>query len=341
MNQKFWKNKKIFITGHTGFKGSWLSVYLHYLGAKVYGYSLKEKKNSIFHYAKLNKIFIKSIYGDILNKQKLSKCLKKIKPEIVFHLAAQPLVNCALKKPVLTFDTNIVGTANLFSILSEVNSIKTCLVTTTDKVYKPFNKKKYFSENDTLGGTEAYSLSKICIENYLSSLCQFLNFTSVSVRLGNVVGFGDYTEGRIIPDIFKAIKNKKTLVIRNLHAVRPWLHILDSLSGYVNLVEKVSEKKIKVSKISNWNFAPNKSDHVNVLSLLKKFKKNNNFKFLIRKKKAFKENKYLRLNASKAKKFLNWSPKYNIDSTIYELSSLYKIRPNLKLMIKIIENYNK
>lgn len=149
----------MFITGHTGFKGSWLSVYLYSLGAKIYGYSLKETNNSIFHFAKLNSIFEKSIHGDILDKGKLFKSLKKIRPTIVFHLAAQSLVTRAFEKPILTFDTNIIGTANLLSVLSKISSIKTCLVTTTDKVYKPVNKNKYFSENDFMGGTEPCSLS--------------------------------------------------------------------------------------------------------------------------------------------------------------------------------------
>ena len=338
MNNKFWKNKKVFITGHTGFKGSWLSVYLYSLGAKIYGYSLKETNNSIFRFAKLNSIFEKSIHGDILDKGKLSKSLKKIKPTIVFHLAAQSLVTKAFQKPILTFDTNITGTANLLSALSEINSIKICMVTTTDKVYKPVNKNKYFSENDLLGGTEPYSLSKVCVENYLNTVCEFLNFTSLSVRSGNVVGYGDYTEGRIIPDILRAIKAKQNLQIRNSKAIRPWLYILDSLNGYINLVERVSNKKINVKKISSWNFAPNKSDHVNVLSLVKKFKKYNNFSYSIKKKK-LKENKYLKLDSSKSKKIISWIPKYNINKIVNELSGLYNVKPNLKLMLQIIDNY--
>ena len=338
MNNKFWKNKKVFITGHTGFKGSWLSVYLYSLGAKIYGYSLKETNNSIFRFAKLNLIFEKSIHGDILDKSKLSKTLKKIRPTIVFHFAAQSLVTRAFQKPIITFDTNFIGTANLLSALSEIKSIKTCIVTTTDKVYKPTYKKKYFSENDFLGGTEPYSLSKVSVENYLNTVCKFLNFTSASVRSGNVVGYGDYTKGRIIPDILRAIKAKKTLQIRNSNAVRPWLYILDTLNGYIKLVERISNKKIKRKKISSWNFAPNKSDHINVLSLVKKFKKYNNFNYSIKKKK-FKENKFLRLDSSKSRKIISWFPKYNINKIVKELSGLYKVKPNLKLMFQIIDNY--
>lgn len=177
-----------------------------------------------------------------------------------------------------------MGTVNLFSILSQINSIKTCLVTTTDKVYKPAGVNNFFSENDTLGGTEAYSSSKVCVEHYLSSISQFLNFNTVSVRSGNVVGLGDFTNGRIVPDILKAINTKKTLMIRNSNAIRPWLHVLDSINGYVNLVEKIFKNEINVKKFSAWNFGPNKSNHIQVISLVKKFLKHSDLNYSIEKK---------------------------------------------------------
>ena len=340
MNKNFWKNRKILIIGHTGFKGSWLSVCLHLLGARIYGYSLKEKKKSIFAFANLKKIYKKSFYGNILNKNHLIKILTKIKPEIVFHFAAQPLVSYASKNPLATFDVNLVGTANIISSLSKISSVKICLVTTTDKVYKPLKYLKYFSEEDCLEGSEAYSSSKVCVEGYLKSVSNFLRTKLVSVRSGNVIGIGDYNDGRIIPDIIQAIKNKKKLLIRNLSSIRPWLYVLDSLNGYISLIEKIILDHNNKKKFSSWNFAPNKSDHINVLSIIKKFKKYHNFKYEKRKKRLYKENKHLRLSYAKSKKIIKWSPIYSINETINEIALHCQKKPTYELMKLIIENFN-
>jgi CDP-glucose 4,6-dehydratase len=340
MNKNFWKNKKVLIIGHTGFKGSWLSVYLNLLGAHIYGYSLKEKKKSIFAVAHLRKVFNKSFYGNILDKNNLRKILKKSKPEIIFHFAAQSLVGYASKHPFETFDVNLVGTANVISSLNKINSVKVCLVTTTDKVYKPSKYLKYFSEKDVLEGSEAYSCSKVCVEEYVKSVRNFLRPEIVSVRSGNVIGVGDYNEGRIIPDIVQSIKTKKKLLVRNLNSIRPWLYVLDSLSGYINLVEKIILGQIKKKKISSWNFAPKKSDHISVLSIIKKFKKYHDFKFEKRTKELFKENKYLRLSFAKSKKIINWTPIYNIDEIINEIAFYCKKKITYEVMKSIIENFN-
>jgi CDP-glucose 4,6-dehydratase len=340
MNKNFWKNRKVLIIGHTGFKGSWLSVYLHLLGARIYGYSLKEKKKSIFAFAHLRKVLRKSFYGNILDKNNLVKIFKTIKPEIVFHFAAQPLVSYASENPLETFDVNLVGTANIISSLSKTSSVKLCLVTTTDKVYKPSKYPKYFSEKDYLEGSEAYSCSKVCVEEYLKSVSNFLRPKLVSVRSGNVIGIGDYHEGRIIPDIIQSIKTKKKLLIRNLSSIRPWLHVLDSLNGYINLTEKIILGQIQKKKFSSWNFAPKKSDHVSVLSILKKFKRYHNFKFEKRKNRLFVENKYLRLSFAKSKRIIKWSPIYSIDGIINEIALYCKKKPTYEIMKLIIDNFN-
>ena len=205
LNKKFWKNKKVFVTGHTGFKGSWLCIYLNLLGAKVTGYSLAPKtKPSLFHQANIKKLIKKSIIADIRDYKKLSNEIKKSKATIVFHLAAQPLVRYSYINPKETFDTNFSGSLNILECIRNNQRIKSSIIITTDKVYD-IQRNKIFKENDTLGGLDPYSSSKVCVEFlFLSYLSSFFknNQRLATVRAGNVIGGGDYSKDRLIPDIF-------------------------------------------------------------------------------------------------------------------------------------------
>jgi CDP-glucose 4,6-dehydratase len=319
--RKFWKNKKVFVTGHTGFKGSWLIIMLNLMGAKAYGYSLKPKKNSLFKEIGGNKLLAKNFYGNINNKNLLRSKIFSIKPEIIFHLAAQPLVINSYKNPLNTFKTNIIGTANLLESVKNIDCIKSVVIITTDKVYKNKKKETFFSEEDELGGVDPYSASKACAELIISSyISSFFKNTKLknkisSVRSGNVIGGGDYSANRLVPDIIKSINKNKKLNIRNPKHIRPWLHVIEPLFGYILVAEK--QISLKMVNSPRWNFGPDKNNIISVSKLVEMFKKIKNLKvnYLKHDKKIF-ETTSLKLNNKKSKKILGWKPKWSIQKSI-------------------------
>ena len=349
-HKKFWKNKKVLVTGHTGFKGSWLSVLLYVLKAKIYGYSLKPKKNFIFKKANLKRIFQKSIYGDILNSKKLYENIKSMSPSIIFHLAAQPLVVDSYKDPKKTFNTNIFGTINLLEAVKKVKSVKTVIIITTDKVYNINKNNPYYNENHPLGASDPYGTSKSCVEfiteSYKKSFFKDRNISIVTARAGNVIGGGDYSENRIVPDYLKALNGKKNLVLRNPEYVRPWQYVLEPLYGYLALAKRETLKKTR-KLFSAWNFAPNQSDNVSVIKLIQcfqtnKIKKNKINIKILKKKQIEKETKILRLNANKSKKILGWKNKYNLKKTTYTIlkwNELTKKNSQFDMCIKFVKSY--
>jgi CDP-glucose 4,6-dehydratase len=245
MNKNFWKNKKVFITGHTGFKGSWLCLLLSYLGAKITGYALNPPTNpSLFQDAKIKKFLTKHIIADIRDKDNLRISIQENQPEIIFHLAASPIVLDSLFNPYETFDINLMGTINLLECIRNSKSIKAAIIVTSDKCYKNYNEKKIFTEDDCLGGGDPYSASKACCEiaalSYIWSFFKNKKYPNIATaRAGNVIGGGDWANYRLIPDCAKAFIFKKTLVIRNPFHIRPWQHVLDALYGYLLLAEKL------------------------------------------------------------------------------------------------------
>jgi len=273
MKKNFWKNKRVLITGHTGFKGRWLSIMLELFGAKVYGVSLKTNNNKIYY------SLIKKNYDcDINNFEKLNKLIKKIKPNIVFHLAAQSLVLSGYKKIVDTYKTNFMGTINILEASKISRSTKALLITTTDKVYKNKKNNDFFNENSELGGKDPYSASKaaceIAIHSYIkSNLTNHINLASM--RAGNVIGGGDLAPDRLMNDLTKKFLNKnslkKKLIIRSPDAIRPWQYVLDVLSGYILLAEKLySNKKF----VGSYNFGPDKKNtKIKVRQVVKEFNK--------------------------------------------------------------------
>ena len=324
--RKFWKNKKIFITGHTGFKGCWLTIFFNLLGAKVYGYSLKQEKISFYNLANINKIVTKSTIGDIRNYQKLKLSIKKSSADFLIHMAAQPLVRFSYDNPKYTYDVNTTGTLNILNIINELNFVKYALIITTDKVYKNTNQKKYFKEGDNLGGHDPYSNSKACAEliaqSYSDSFLLNKNISCMTVRAGNVVGGGDFADNRIIPDYFKALKNKKRLVLRYPNAIRPWQHVLEPLYGYILLLIYMTKNKNQRS--GGWNFGPKRSNNMKVKKIISNLNSNfnNSVKIIYKKniKKNYKESETLKLSSNKSIKNLNWTPKYNIKKTIKLIS---------------------
>jgi len=320
--KKFWSKKKVFITGHTGFKGSWLSIILTFLNSTVDGYSLKPKKNSLFNKSIILRKLRSNTYADIIDLKKLKKKIKDCKPEIIFHLAAQPLVIESYKDPLKTLNTNIIGTANLLESIRNIKSIKSVVIITTDKVYKIKKDNRHYKELDQLGGFDPYSASKvgteIIVESYIKSFFKNTNLKNKisTARAGNVIGGGDFSENRLIPDIISSINNKKKLKIRNPNHIRPWQHILDPLIGYLILAEKQYTNKLD-NKEHAWNFGPNKNNFKKVIDIVNYIKTSQKFKYILTKNNInFKETKILKLNSLKAKKKLNWTSKWNLTKSI-------------------------
>ena len=348
INPIFWRNKKVFVTGHTGFKGSWLCLFLKMLGAEVTGYSLKpQTKPSLFNLAKINKVIKKSIIADVRDFKRLDYEIKKSKSTIVFHLAAQPLVRYSYLQPKETFDTNFTGSLNILESVKRNKKITTAIIITTDKVYD-ISKNKIFKEADKLGGLDPYSSSKVCVEflfnSYFKSFFISKKQMIATVRAGNVIGGGDYSLDRLVPDIYKSIKNKRKIYLRNPQSVRPWQHVLEPLSGYLMLAQNIRDKKIR-KLTQNWNFAPNISSCKSVLYLSKYFSKNLKLDIKTKKtsKKIFKpETSILRLSNYKSKKYLKWHPKWSINKSLDKIiiwNKEIKKKSPLNICFKQIQEY--
>jgi len=343
-NKKFWKNKKVLITGHTGFKGSWLVIIMKFFGAKVYGLSLKPEDNSLFKIAKLDK-FVDSIFCDLKNFTSIKKKIEIIKPNYIFHFAAQSLVSVAHQDPRKTLRNNYVITLNILNIFQEVKTIQSIVITTTDKVYKDQINKKY-KENDVLQGSEADSVSKVATEHiidfYRDKILQENSQRKVfTVRSGNVIGGGDWSKDRIIPDVINAWRKNKGLNVRNPNFNRPWMHVLDTLFGYINLMMQVSIKKNNYI----YNFGPKKTTkNFTVLELVRYAKsKLKKFNYILKTTSKFYETKNLFLNSDLAKKNLSYEQKWDtnrsLESTFNWYKKFYSGEDPVKLCKKDIESY--
>ena len=318
------KNKRILITGNSGFVGSYLSMSLNLMGSKVYGYSLKMKNSNFLSNMKQYKKKITTINDDLININKHYKKILKFNPEIIIHLASQPLVNLSYIETSETYKTNILGTVALMELIKKLKSVKHVLVFTSDKVYENIQ-GKVLSEKSKLGGLDPYSASKssqdIISNSYKESFFKTkINFSIV--RAGNIIGGGDWNLSRLVPDIYNSIINKKKVVIRNPNAIRPWQHILDVIGAIILILYKNKGKIIKKSVI--YNIGPDPKSNLRVIDLIKKIKKISNSKNLRFKanKIKFKETKILRLSNQLIKKRLGWKPKLNINKTI-ELTNIW------------------
>lgn len=325
----FYKNKKILVTGHTGFKGSWLSLYLNFMGAKVYGISLKPlNKINNFKLSKINKILKKNFIFDLRDKKKFEQTVKIIKPDIIFHLAAQPLVSTSYKDPYATWSSNFLSVLNLCEIIKKYNKKLTCIIITSDKCYENLELKRGYKETDKLGGKDPYSASKGSVEllcrSYFNSFFQYnKNLKFATARAGNVIGGGDWSQDRLIPDLIKSIQYNKPLKIRSPKSTRPWQHVLEPLNGYLCLAYNLQINK-KLNGES-FNFGPGNSKNYDVESVIKLFQKFfPKIKYKILKNNRFYESKLLKLNCTKAYKLLRWNQKLNINKTISYTASWYK-----------------
>jgi CDP-glucose 4,6-dehydratase len=328
--QDFYKNKKVFITGHTGFKGSWLALFLKELGADVTGYSLApiDKKNSLYSITNLNDK-IRSVIADIRDLEKLTKEIQLSSPDIIFHLAAQPLVRDSYKDPIDTYSSNVMGTINLLdAILNSKNNVKAVINITTDKCYENQEREAPYKEDDKLGGHDPYSASKACSEiitaSYRKSFFADKAIGLASARAGNVIGGGDFSKDRIIPDLIRSIQKKETTTIRSPNAIRPWQHVFDALYGYLLLGQKLFDNPKQYS--TAYNFSPIDNKVVNVENLVQDILKTLQIgKYQIDKSFAnLHEAQILKLDSSKASKELNWIPKFNVDKSIEETALWYK-----------------
>lgn len=328
------KNKKVLVTGHTGFQGSWLSLWLETLGANVIGYSLKPPtKPSMFEITELKNNII-DINGDVKDLPHLEKVMKKYKPQFIFHLAAQSLVRLSYEIPIETFHTNVIGTANVLESIRKTPSVKVGIIMTSDKCYENTTTKKVFKESDPMGGFDPYSASKGASElittSYRNSFFNSKNNHDVSIstiRAGNVIGGGDWAKDRIIPDCIRYLMKKKTIPIRNPNSVRPWQYVLEPLSGMLWLAHNMWKEPTKFS--GAWNLGPElQNNNISVKKIVTEIMSQwKNGKWLDKSKhnsKNVHEAKILKLDSNKALKLLDWKTVYSIKESIKETIDWYR-----------------
>ena len=333
----FWKGKNVFITGHTGFKGSWLAMVLKHFGARVSGYALDPPtKPSLFGLAEAEE-GMRSFISDIRDYESLQTSLRSAEPEIIFHLAAQPIVLESYKDPLGTFSTNIMGTANLLQAARFIPSVRAIVIITTDKCYENKEWIWPYREADRLGGYDPYSSSKACTELIASSMRNsFFNparydehgVLLATVRAGNVIGGGDWAKDRLVPDIIRAFIKNENVTLRNPTAVRPWQHVFEPLSGYMLVAEKLYAGDVKTA--GAWNFGPDDKDAKPVEWIVKTMCDlwGSESSYNIEKQENAHEAHYLRLDWSKARTYLDWSPEWNLETALKRTIDWYLVYKN-------------
>lgn len=333
INKEFWHKKRVLITGHTGFKGSWLCLLLNRLGSEVHGYALKaHTKPNLFKEAGIEKT-INSTYGDIRDYANLLNVLSAFKPEIVIHMAAQSLVLESYKNPLETYSVNVMGTVTLLEAARKVHGIKAIVNVTSDKCYENREWIWGYRENEPMGGYDPYASSKGCSELVTSAYrSSFFNMNDYNVhgvalgsaRAGNVIGGGDWAENRLIPDFIRALSNGEEIKIRNPRAVRPWQHVLEPLNGYLILAEKLYSRGIEYS--SAWNFGPEDSDLKDVEWIAKTFCTlwGNEASYIHNTNPQPYEAGYLKLDCSKARTELGWAPKWDLNTALKSIVEWHK-----------------
>lgn len=356
IDKEFWKGKKVFITGHTGFKGSWLCLWLISMGAEVTGFSLEPPTNpSLFELSNLSQS-IRTFIGDIRNRERLGLALKDANPEIIIHMAAQPIVRASYKNPVETYETNVLGTIYLFEAVRESmkmnRNIKVVLNVTSDKCYENKEWPWGYRETEPMGGFDPYSNSKACSE--LVTSCYRNSFFNphfykhhgiaiATARAGNVIGGGDWAVDRLLPDCIRSLLKGKEIIIRNPRAVRPWQHVLEPLSGYLLLAQKLYLEGPRYAE--GWNFGPKNDDATSVewivMNICKKWGPQAAFRFI--KENDRHEAHFLKLDCSKAWWELGWQPKWGIDYSldkVIEWVRVFQDDGNIKdICLKQIDEY--
>ncbi len=328
-NSNFWRGRRVFLTGHTGFKGGWLSLWLHSLGAEVFGFALSpDTKPSLFKEARINEL-INSAIGDIRDFELVRSSMLDASPEIIIHMAAQPLVRQSYKAPIETYETNVMGTVHVLEAAREIGSLKTIINVTSDKCYENKEWDWGYRETDSIGGFDPYSSSKGCSElitsAYRNSFFQNKKIGLASVRAGNVVGGGDWSSDRLIPDLLRAFESNVSASIRNSDAIRPWQHVLEPLSGYLELAQKTYQEPCKWS--GAWNFGPS---YENILSVgwvadYMKQKWGGNANWHLLREDELHEARILKLDISKSITYLDWRPKWHLAKTLDNIIQWHKI----------------
>jgi CDP-glucose 4,6-dehydratase len=333
MTRSFWKGKRVLVTGHTGFKGSWLCLWLQDLGAKVSGYALPPPTNpSLFELGQVEK-GMASIIGDIRNLDLLKASVTSQKPEIVFHMAAQPLVQYSYEAPVETFSTNVMGTVNMLETIRSSPSIRVAVCITSDKCYENQEWVWGYRESERLGGREPYSSSKACAEHVIEAYrhSYFRNamrpdasVALASTRAGNVIGGGDWAKDRLVPDIMKALLERRAASVRNPNATRPWQHVLVPLSGYLTLAEKLWSDPDEFNEA--WNFGPEDSDAkpVSWIGNYLTTRWDTSSQWKLDGQDHPHEHTYLKLDSSKAKLRLGWQPALNLSGALDWIVEWYR-----------------
>lgn len=347
MFNNIYQGKRVFLTGHTGFKGSWLALWLTKLGAEVCGYSLAPNTEpSMFNELGIENKITKSVIGDILDDAALEKTMQDFQPEIVFHLAAQPLVRLSYAEPVLTYKTNVIGTLNVLEAARKCPSVKAFVNITTDKCYENKEINRGYREDEPMGGHDMYSSSKGCVEIMSSSFRRsFLQngYAMATARAGNVIGGGDWALDRLIPDCVKFINAGQKIEIRNPVAVRPWQHVLEPLSGYLLLGQKLLEHGLHYA--DGFNFGPNEDSVLKVAEVAQKVTEfYGRGEVVVHKRDDLHEANLLMLNIEKAEKVLGWTPTYTANQAIEKTVEWYrhfyaKDTDMYKFTINQIENY--
>ena len=322
-SRSFYEGRTVLVTGHTGFKGSWLATWLHMLGARVIGFALPPEGGplSMFETTALGSR-ITSIEADVRNAAAVEACMRQHRPEVVFHLAAQSLVRRSYADPLATFATNVLGTAHVLDAALHTPSVRSVVVVTSDKCYDNVESGRAFTESDPLGGTDPYSASKACAElvtaAYRSSFAHDVGAAPgiASARAGNVIGGGDWCEDRLIPDVMRAVQGERPLVLRNPDSVRPWQHVLEPLRGYLLLAERLAGDRVQFG--SSWNFGPRDEDAITVSELVHRLaavwpEKRLDVRI---EPAALHEAGVLRLDTTRARMHLRWSPALSIDEAV-------------------------
>ncbi|CAL1693008.1 CDP-glucose 4,6-dehydratase [Brevundimonas subvibrioides] len=329
--QAFWRGKRVFLTGHTGFKGTWLAFVLHRWGALVHGFALSpEGDANLFKAAERHGVFASSVIGDIRNPRAVDEALSASDPEIVFHLAAQPLVRLSYRDPVATYATNVMGTVHVLDAIRRLGSVKAVVAVTSDKCYENNEWFWGYRENEPMGGYDPYSNSKGCSELVVSAFRKsYFKTAGVcglgSGRAGNVIGGGDWSEDRLVPDLIRNILAGDETPIRNPVAVRPWQHVLEPLSGYLSLAEELYREP-SGDAADGWNFGPDASSERSVLDVVSGVCSawGDGASWRRDEGEHVHEAGYLKLDSSKARRILKWEPVWGFDRTIEMTVSWYK-----------------
>lgn len=329
MNLGFWSGRRVLVTGHTGFKGSWLSIWLNSLGAEVTGYALEPATPSLFEIAKVAGR-VNSVIGDVRDLAALQACVKRARPEVVIHMAAQALVQQSYLSPVETYETNVLGTVNLLEALRGETGLRAVVVVTTDKVYENREWHWGYRESDTLGGRDPYASSKACAElvtaafrnSFFATTGQKIGISTA--RAGNVIGGGDWALDRLVPDAMAGFANQKPVILRNPSAIRPWQHVMEPLAGYLTLAERLYEDPAGFSEA--WNFGPDDADARPVSSVVAQLAElwGSDAGWKSAPDAGGHEAQYLKLDCSKARARLGWSPRLHLDAALEWVAEWYQ-----------------